>query len=78
MTCSPYDVPFSFAQVGYAGAEETCVEESPRGDVSLVFCGGGWDSDTDEIRSTRRRVNIVRSFAEPYISTMGFRLAADH
>jgi CHAT domain-containing protein/formylglycine-generating enzyme required for sulfatase activity len=78
MTCSPYDVQFSFAQAGYAGGEETCVEESPRGDVSLVFRGGGWDSDTDEIRSTRRRVNIVRSFAEPYISTMGFRLVADH
>jgi len=80
MTCSPYDIEFSIVNAEYAGGEMKCLEKSPRGDVTLVFRGGSWESPSKYIRGARRRINFYggnTAFGEPIVSNMGFRLVVD-
>ncbi len=75
MTCSPYYMSAS------VGGEQKCLEHYQHRNRSLVFRGGSWESKPHEIRASRRRVNVSGAsgtlFTEAYISTIGFRLAAD-
>jgi len=81
MTCSPYDVVGSMANAGYQGGEMKCLEGYSHRIRSLSFRGGSWQSQLHEIRASRRRVNVTgltgTFFIEKFISTLGFRLAAD-
>jgi formylglycine-generating enzyme required for sulfatase activity len=83
MTCSPYKSgsSFSTAYGDYTGEETTCIEENPGTGKTLIFRGGSWESDVDEIRARTRKFNSQYTggggYSPPWINELGFRLVAE-